>query len=203
MDYADTGELPEDLLRRTPTRHAQETAPARRYLIRRSEKLHGATMLTNWIRMVAVNRLTGHSPGFFAANTLPPNQAVSVKSQKKINETRSQQPPRRHVAAIISRKSRLLLSDCSNTLSQAGKKAASQSHSRSRLLRLMIAATWRRGGCWLRVSLIFSATSPTLPGWAGACRRRRSRVSGPSAGSRRPCESSRQHGRSRRFRCAG
>ena len=34
-----------------------------------------------WIRMVAVNRLTGHSPGFFSVYTLPPNQATSVDAQ--------------------------------------------------------------------------------------------------------------------------
>jgi len=37
------------------------------------------------IRMVAINRLTGHSPGFFSCTRYPPNQAVSVQSQKKIN----------------------------------------------------------------------------------------------------------------------
>ncbi|HWI12792.1 MAG TPA: DNA methyltransferase, partial [Burkholderiales bacterium] len=30
-----------------------------------------------WIRMVATNRLTGHSPGFFSVYTLPPNQATT------------------------------------------------------------------------------------------------------------------------------
>jgi hypothetical protein len=43
---------------------------------------------------------------------MPPNQAVSVKSQRKINERRVQVPPRRDVAAIILKKSRHLLSDC-------------------------------------------------------------------------------------------
>ena len=33
--------------------------------------------LDRWIRMVATNRLTGHSPGFFSVYTLPPNQAVT------------------------------------------------------------------------------------------------------------------------------
>ena len=51
--------------------------------------------------MVAVNRLTGHSPGFFSVYTLPPNQAVSAKSQAKINARREQTPPPRDVAAII------------------------------------------------------------------------------------------------------
>ncbi|MDP6112564.1 MAG: DNA methyltransferase [Planctomycetota bacterium] len=62
-----------------------------------------------WIRMVAVNRLTGHSPGFFSVYTLPPNQAVSVKSQIRINERRQQTPPRRNVVELILRKSRSLL----------------------------------------------------------------------------------------------
>ncbi|MHC8507892.1 MAG: DNA methyltransferase [Rhodospirillales bacterium] len=50
-----------------------------------------------WIRMVALNRLTGHSPGFFSVYTMPPNQAVSVKSQEKINQKRNQTPPFRDV----------------------------------------------------------------------------------------------------------
>lgn len=65
----------------------------------------------DWIRMVAINRLTGHSPGFFSVYTMPPNQAVSVKAQLKINERRAQTPPIRDVAALISRKSRSLLAD--------------------------------------------------------------------------------------------
>ena len=63
-----------------------------------------------WIRMVAVNRLTGHSSGFFSVYTMPPNQAVSVERQRKINKKRDQAPPLRDVAAIIERKSRSLLS---------------------------------------------------------------------------------------------
>jgi hypothetical protein len=59
--------------------------------------------------MVATNRLTGHSSGFFSVYTLPPNQAVSVDSQRKINEKRAQTPPLRDVKAIIMHKSRSLL----------------------------------------------------------------------------------------------
>lgn len=65
-----------------------------------------------WIRMVAVNRLTGHSPGFFSVYTLPPNQAVSVEVQRKINTDRQQTPPKRDVRAIILSKTRSLLADC-------------------------------------------------------------------------------------------
>lgn len=64
-----------------------------------------------WLRMVATNRLTGHSPGFFSVYTLPPNQAVSVQSQLRINRRRNQQPPPRDVRAILARKSRSLLAD--------------------------------------------------------------------------------------------
>ena len=65
----------------------------------------------SWIRMVALNRLTGHSPGFFSVYTLPPNQAVSVKSQLRINARKKQTPPRRDVPSLILRKSRALLRD--------------------------------------------------------------------------------------------
>ena len=62
-----------------------------------------------WIRMVATNRLTGHSSGFFSVYTLPPNQAVSPERQKRINERRNQRPPDRNVPAIILKKTRSLL----------------------------------------------------------------------------------------------
>ena len=64
-----------------------------------------------WIRMVAINRLTGHSPGFFSVYTMPPNQAVSAVSQRKINARRGQIPTERDVRAIILKKTRLLLAD--------------------------------------------------------------------------------------------
>jgi hypothetical protein len=64
-----------------------------------------------WIRMVALNRLTGHSPGFFSVYTMPPNQAVSAVSQRKINQARGQIPPSRDVRAIILKKTLSLLSD--------------------------------------------------------------------------------------------
>ncbi len=63
----------------------------------------------DWLQMVATNRLTGHSPGFFSVYTMPPNQAVSVESQLKINAKRDQTPPDRDVAAILLKKSRALL----------------------------------------------------------------------------------------------
>ena len=65
----------------------------------------------DWIRMVALNRMTGHSPGFFSVYTLPPNQAVSVASQLKINARRGQAPQPRDIAERIVRKTQSLLRD--------------------------------------------------------------------------------------------
>lgn len=111
VDYKDAGEPPEELLVFYHPETLKELCALRRYLIRRGESGAGDPG-DDWIRMVAVNRLTGHSPGFFSVYTLPPNQAVSVKSQRKINERRGQKPPRRQVVEIILRKSRKLLADC-------------------------------------------------------------------------------------------
>jgi hypothetical protein len=58
-----------------------------------------------WIRMVATNRLTGHSPGFFSVYTLPPNQAVSPDDQVRINARLKQEPEYRDIRALILKKS--------------------------------------------------------------------------------------------------
>src|SRR5688572_25348186 len=57
-----------------------------------------------WIRMVATNRLTGHSPGFFSVYTLPPNQAVSAEDQVRINARLKQEPEYRDIRALILKK---------------------------------------------------------------------------------------------------
>ncbi len=57
-----------------------------------------------WIRMVATNRLTGHSSGFFSVYTLPPNQAASPDAQRRINARLNQRPEYRDTRAIIMRK---------------------------------------------------------------------------------------------------
>ena len=65
----------------------------------------------DWIRMVCLNRLAGHSSGFFSGRTLPPNQAVSAISQRKINKKYGLTPPERDLKNIILRKSKSLLRD--------------------------------------------------------------------------------------------
>jgi hypothetical protein len=67
--------------------------------------------VADWIRMVAINRLSGHSSGFFSGRSMPPNQAVSVKAQLRINEKLGTSPPERDVPGIILKKSRTLLKD--------------------------------------------------------------------------------------------
>ncbi len=81
----------------------------RNFLIGKQED-GGLDAVDRWIRMVATNRLTGHSPGFFSVYTLPPNQAVTVERQRGINSSRSQTPPHRDVRVSILKKSGSLLS---------------------------------------------------------------------------------------------
>ncbi|KAB2879126.1 site-specific DNA-methyltransferase [bacterium] len=64
-----------------------------------------------WIRMVATNRLTGHSKGFFSVYTFPPNQAVGAERQKLINKKRKQKPEYRDTKKIILNKSKQLIKD--------------------------------------------------------------------------------------------
>jgi len=62
-----------------------------------------------WIRLVALNRLSGHYAGFFSVRTMPPNQAVPVSRQVAINARNRQTPERSDIAALILKKSRSLL----------------------------------------------------------------------------------------------
>jgi hypothetical protein len=126
IDLAFRGEVPEDLLVFYHPDTLRELCALREWLQRR--KADGtADPVDEWIMMIALNRLTGHSPGFFSVYTLPPNQAVSVVSQRKINATRNQVPPRRDVRAIINKKTRNLLSDCTQALRRQLTQLAAKS----------------------------------------------------------------------------
>src|SRR4051794_24394481 len=61
-----------------------------KHYLRRREKSGKRDSVDEWIRMVPINRLPGHSPRFFSVYTLPPNQAPSPVAQRKINEKRKQ-----------------------------------------------------------------------------------------------------------------
>jgi hypothetical protein len=103
-----------------------EIAALRHYLLER-ERAGTMDGVDRWVRMVTVNRLTGHSPGFLSVYTLPPNQATTVPNQRKINAARGQVPPRRDLRAIVLKKTRALLSDLDHAdvphLAQAAARA--------------------------------------------------------------------------------
>ncbi len=86
----------------------REILSLKNYLYERKESREEDD-IDRWIRMVATNRLTGHSIGFFSVYTLPPNQAVSPKRQIKINRKRRQKPEYRGVKERIIKKSISLL----------------------------------------------------------------------------------------------
>ena len=104
----------------------KEIVALRNYILKRKEDCRD-DMVDRWIAMVATNRLTGHSKGFFSVYTLPPNQAVSQQSQRRINRKRQQTPEYRDTHKIILDKSKSLLRTLSDSekknLNRVGKKA--------------------------------------------------------------------------------
>jgi hypothetical protein len=118
IDWRDQDEFPEDLLVFYHPETLREICALKKFLLRK--KADGALdNVDRWIWMVGLNRLTGHSPGFFSVYTLPPNQAVSFQAQQKINADRNQKPPRRNVAKSISKKTSQLLSDCGHKVRES------------------------------------------------------------------------------------
>ena len=108
MEWNYDGQLNEELLTFYHPDTLREICALRSCLLR-DDADDSVAEVDNWIRMVATNRLTGHSAGFFSVYTLPPNQAVSSERQRKINETRKQRPPRRDVPDLILRKTKTLI----------------------------------------------------------------------------------------------
>jgi len=104
-----------------------ELRALRAWLLAREK--HGTEdALDRWIRMVATNRLTGHSTGFFSVYTLPPNQAASPERQRAINAKRGQVPPFRDVATLVLRKSRQLQKELTGVERQHLAFAARDAH---------------------------------------------------------------------------
>ena len=109
LPLGNEGDTWDDLLAFYHPNTLRQITNLRNYLLRKGED-GSLDAIDRWIRMVATNRLTGHSPGFFSVYTLPPNQAVTVDRQRGINENRQQTPPERDVRVSILKKSRSLLS---------------------------------------------------------------------------------------------
>ncbi len=103
-----------------------EIVALRRYLLER-EAQGKEDHLDQWIRMVATNRLSGHSSGFFSVYTLPPNQAVLPERQIQINIQKNQVPEYKEITPRIMRKSaslvRTLTADEIASLARAGESA--------------------------------------------------------------------------------
>jgi hypothetical protein len=98
-----------------------EIVSLRNYLIKR-KKNKEEDLIDGWIRMVATNRLTGHSKNFFSVYTLPPNQAVTQERQKIINKQRKQTPYYKDVKNIILKKTRDLTKGIDKSLFEQLKK---------------------------------------------------------------------------------
>jgi len=110
IDLEPTGEIREDLTVFYHPSTLRKITGLRDYL-RQVRRARTGDTVDDWIRLVATNRLTGHSSGFFSVYTLPPNQAVSIQSQRRINAQRNQTPPNRDICSLILKKSKQLLSD--------------------------------------------------------------------------------------------
>ncbi len=126
INFTTTDEVPEDLLVFYHPDTLSQICSLKSYL-QQQEQSGTQDMVDAWIKMTAINRLTGHSRGFFSVYTMPPNQAVSVESQRKINTRRKQSPDRRDVPEIILRKTWNLLSRCNQEVREILAGSSNQS----------------------------------------------------------------------------
>ncbi len=125
IELEDVDEYPEELLVFYHPETLKQICALKKYLIQK-EKNRELDQVDEWLRAVALSRLTGHSSGFLSVYTLPPNQAVSIDSQKKINQKRNQEPPLRDVKNIILKKTRTLLKNCDDQTRKILKCASNQ-----------------------------------------------------------------------------
>ena len=125
IDLSSSVSNPDELLVFYHPETLNQICALRRYFLSKRQE-GGLDNVDAWIRLVAINRLTGHSSGFFSVYTLPPNQAVSVESQRKINVKRDQEPPLRDVKKIILKKSKSLLNQCNDEVRWQLKSVASR-----------------------------------------------------------------------------
>jgi len=115
IDFGAPVDLPGELMVFYHPKTLEQICALRNYLLTR-QCAGDLDPVDLWIWMVACNRLTGHSSGFFSVYTLPPNQAVSVDAQRKINQKLGQSPPPRNVPQLILKKTRQLLRDVDDSV---------------------------------------------------------------------------------------
>lgn len=110
LDLEWDGAIDEGMLAMFHQRTLRQILSLREYLLSR-EATGQLDRVDEWIRMVALTRLTGHSPGFFSRRTLPPNQAVNLARQARINEKNAERATYRDIVPRIIAKSSKLLSE--------------------------------------------------------------------------------------------
>ena len=124
LDLSYDGDPPEDLDVFFQEDTLKELCALRSYFADKDSK---KDVVDRWIQMVATNRLTGHSNGFFSVYTLPPNQALTADRQRLINAKREQEPEYRDVKKLILKKSKSLLKNLEEkdyqSFKQFGKKS--------------------------------------------------------------------------------
>jgi len=128
-----------------------EIRALRHYLIER-RKSGMEDGVDRWIRMVATNRLTGHSSGFFSVYTLPPNQATTPERQAEINRRLGQTPEYRDVRVLIAKKSRQLLAGLTHAQRKALEEVADQA--------LFLTGRAQRSAAIRDASVALTVTSP-------------------------------------------
>jgi hypothetical protein len=108
IPWSNFSSLREDLLAFYHPQTLQKITALRDYLMEK-DSAGQLDAIDAWIRLVALNRLSGHSAGFFSVRTMPPNQAVPIARQVAINARNKQTPDHRDVAELILKKSKSLL----------------------------------------------------------------------------------------------
>ena len=103
-----------------------ELVSIRDYLIERKSSCK-QDHVDDCIRMVATNKLSGHSTHFFSVYTLPPNQACSQQKQIEFNNKYGRIPTYKNTKEIILKKSYELQKDITqdirNRMNEIGNKA--------------------------------------------------------------------------------
>ena len=87
-----------------------EIVKIKNYLIQKQEK-GGLDIVDKWIRLLVLNRLTGHSVGFLSTFTLPPNQAITPERQILINKKYNNKIEYRNVKECCLKKYKTLTKD--------------------------------------------------------------------------------------------
>ncbi len=112
VNWRKTGRIRKDLLAFFHPKVLRQISAMREWFLHEAPLCNqNPNPVIDWLRMICINRLTGHSEGFFSVYTLPPNQITSVENQLRINKKYNNTPPIRNIKSIILKKTKSLLRD--------------------------------------------------------------------------------------------